>query len=174
MGRLTLPAPCSIRHRRPWRRCVRARTSRTKADADDDVKYMRWRQREGPTHQRRRSHVLSARDDSRQGEKQKPTRFAAMGGLTRSSPCSNGHRRPWCNCVRTRRYAHTKAEADAGPDSPAAAHAHPQCPRRQSLWRKTKLITLRDLPSARDVGFATADRGVTAPAHAGMHAHRQT
>ncbi len=38
----------------------------------------------------------------------------------------------------------------------------------------TRFAGTGDAPGAREVGSATADRGKTASAHAGMHAHRQT
>jgi hypothetical protein len=50
-----------------------------------------------------------------------------------------------------------------------------QCPTRHALRRTTKATWLAamgaDSRAARDISVATADRGVTAPAHAGMHTY---
>ncbi len=84
------------------------------------------------------------------------------------------------------------ADADAGADVKHAWRRQREGPSRQRerpTYRRQRTQALiarddiqpdaipkptRDSHAASLVGQATADRGVTAPAHAGMHAHRQT
>ncbi len=119
MGALTSRSPCFRSHRRPWRNCARARRhSHTQADtnAGADVRHAWWRQREGLTHRRRRTCILSARDDIQPGGKKESTRFAVMGGLTSYSRCWIRHHQPWRNCARARRHSRTQADTETGAD----------------------------------------------------------
>ncbi len=111
------------------------------------------------------------------------------GGLTGRSPCFCSHRRPWRNCARVHRRVHTKADAANVSQTQVVATAFAAGPPQ----RRTHNVGARDdihpaqkktvKPLRRDKGnsldarlvfVATADRGGTSPAHAGMHAHRQT
>ena len=77
-GGLTSCLPCFRSHRRPLQNCARARKHvRTQAE-DADVKHEWWRQRVRPTHQLRRPHNVSARDDIQPSAKQTSTRFAVI------------------------------------------------------------------------------------------------
>jgi hypothetical protein len=181
-GALTCRSPCSIGHRRLWRTCARARRhARTQADADAGgaVKQVWWRHPERPTQRRRLTHTISARDDTRSGAKEKPTRLAVMGELTRNSPCYRSHRRPWRNCAHASRNSRTQADADAGADVKHVwwrqdeGHTHRRR-RTHTLnarddihpgakQQPTRLAAMGgDSPAARRVPSATGDRGVAA------------
>ena len=147
--------------------------------------------REEPIHRRQRTHAR-ARDEVHPCAKQTAPRFVDGGGRThvllamlfqppptvaalrpRMQACTHTGR-----CRNHRRRQTRVATTARGADPPTAAHARPQCVRPKLLQRKTKrkhaLPRWRDSLSARHVGVATADGGVTEPAHTGMHAHRQT
>jgi hypothetical protein len=108
-----------------------------------------------------------------------------MGGLTSCSPCFRSHRRPWRNCARARTtHSRTQADADDSPDVKHAWWRHCEGPTRRThnlrandnsqCGAKHTSPRWRDSHSVRRVPHATADRGGSAPVHAGMHAHRQT
>ncbi len=140
----------------------------------------------GTDHQQRRTHPVSAGEDIHPDAKQKSTRFTAMGALTRCSPRSIGHRRPWRNCARARR--HSCKQTDAGADVKHARWRQREGPthrhRRRTLsmpattftpaQNKYQHASLRwgDSLAARPVVVAPSDRGGTAPTHACAHTGR--
>ena len=161
------------------------------ADAGAAVKPTWRRLLEGPTHRRQRTHALSARDNIHSGEKQNVNTPRQDGGLTIRSRCCSCRRRPWRNCARARRHARAQADADADDDVKHAWRRLREGPTQR--WQRTHTLSARATtitpaqnktiarfaemggsPSLRRVGGPTGDRRVTAPAHAGMHAHRQT
>ena len=118
------------------------------------------------------------------------TRFAVMEavavieGLTFPSPCSVGHRRSWRICAGGRRNnARTQADADAGVNhvrwlqregqtqGQQRAHALRTCNRSHPNESPHASPRSGDSLSIHRVPEATPDRGQTAPANTGMHAH---
>ncbi len=171
VGERTSCSPCFRSHRRPWRNCANARRhSRTQASADAgaDVKH-EWRRRQtcGGDSMRGRptdggDAPLIAHDDLHRGAKQNSTRFATMGGLTCSSPCSIGHRRPWRNCARARRHGGTQADAD---DCAAVKHAWRQ--QREGpahRRRRTHILSARD-----DIQLGAKQKSTRFVANGGTH-----
>jgi hypothetical protein len=199
MGELTLPPPRWKSHRRPWRHFARAcRRARTHADADaGQTSSTAWlRQLEGPTHRRQRTHTLSARDDIHPGAKQKSTTLHRDGGthvllalftlppptVAELCPCMQA-------CTHTGMHAHRQTQTPAptpntrGGDSvrdrptdgstrTPSVHATTFTPAQNKTQHA--LPRWGDSLDARCVRLAAADRGVTALAHTGMHAHSRT
>ena len=190
MGALTSHSRRCIRHRRPWRNWARARRhART-------VSRRRRRRRQTCVVVTAPSTNSGARAPSAPAQiftptkNKKCTRFVAMGDSLAAchvpaAATDRGGAVPAYAGMRANRNTQTPASTSnmCGGDS---VRDRPHRRRRRTLSALATTFTpaqnqhhyaslrWRDSLAARHVPFATADRGVTAPAHARMRATRQT